>query len=182
LKPPEGSRLLALCDGSKALQKAIKEQWPDVLLQECLVHVERHVLDRLKRSDRAEAMRLFKRLRLAHGSETAEQAYDELHQWLGKRHQGAQQSLTDAKERLLVVHSMELGEELQRSVLSTNAIENVMRNLRAHGHGVKRWRTDGTIVSRWMASGLMWLQRGFHPLRGHQAMPKLNAALAHKEA
>jgi transposase-like protein len=182
LKPPEGSRLLALCDGSKALQKAIKEQWPDVLLQECLVHVERHVLDRLKRSDRAEAMRLFKRLRLAHGSETAEQAYDELHQWLGKRHQGAQQSLTDAKERLLVVHSMELGEEHQRSVLSTNAIENVMRNLRAHGHGVKRWRTDGTIVSRWMASGLMWLQRGFHPLRGHQAMPKLNAALAHKEA
>jgi transposase-like protein len=73
-------------------------------------------------------MRLFKRLRLAHGSEAAQQAYDELHQWLGKRHQGAQQSLTDAKERLLVVHSMELGEEHQRSLLSTNAIENVMRN------------------------------------------------------
>jgi hypothetical protein len=67
---------------------------------------------------------------------------------------GAQQSLTDAKERVFVVHEFELGEELQRALLSTNAIENVMRNLRAHGHGVKRWRTEGAMVSRWMASGL----------------------------
>jgi putative transposase len=180
-QPPAGHRLLALSDGSKALQKAIKEQWPEALLQECLVPVERHVLDRLKRGDRAEAMRLFKRLRLAQGSEAALAADNELHGWLGKRHQGAQQSLTDAKERVFVVHEFELGEELQRALLSTNAIENVMRNLRAHGHGVKRWRTEGAMVSRWMASGLMWLQRGFHPLRGHQSMPKLIAALKHPE-
>jgi transposase-like protein len=48
-KPPAGHRLLALSNGSKALQKVIKEQWPEALLQECLVPVERHVLDRLKR-------------------------------------------------------------------------------------------------------------------------------------
>jgi transposase-like protein len=174
---PKGYRLLVLCDGSRALQKAIKEQWPDVLLQECLVHVERHVLDRLKRTDRAEALRLFRRLRLAQGSTAALAAYTELHKWLGERHAGAQQSLTDVKGRLLVVHALEVGEDLQRSLLSTNAIENVMRNLRAHMHGVKRWRTDGTMVSRWMASGLLWLQKGFHPVRGHQAMPKLIAAL-----
>jgi putative transposase len=180
--PHPGYRLLALCDGSKALHKALKQQWPDLLLQQCLVHVERHVLDRLKRSDRAEGMRLFKRLRLAQGAEGAQEAYAELERYLSKRHQGAQQSLQEAKENLLVVHGMELGEALQRSLLSTNCIENVMRNLRQHGHGVKRWRSEGPMVSRWMASGLMWLERGLHPLRGHQAMSKLMEALKIPEA
>lgn len=175
--PPAGQRLLALSDGSKALHKAIKGQWPETLLQECLVHVERHVLDRLKRGDRAEAMRLFRRLRLAQGQEAAQEAFDELEAWLGTRHQGAQQSLQEARERLLVVHGLEVGEALQRSLLSTNAIENVMRNLRQHGHGVKRWRKEGEMVERWMASGLLWAQRGFHPVRGHQAMSKLREGL-----
>lgn len=176
--PAPGCRLLALCDGSKALQKALKEQWPGkVLLQECLVHVERHILDRLRRCDRSEALRLFKRLRLAHGMDAAVEAYEELRRWLAKRHQGAWQSLGDVKERLLVVHGLELGEDLQRSLLSTNAIENVMRNLRQHMSGVKRWRTEGTMVERWMASGLLWLQKGFHRLRGHRGMGKLLSAL-----
>jgi hypothetical protein len=175
--PVPGHRLLALCDGSKALHKALRGQWPEVLLQQCLVHVERNVLDRLRRSQRAEAMRLFKRLRLAHGIEAAQEAFEELESYLSKKSQGAQQSLQEAKENLLVVHTLEVGEALQRSLLSTNAIENVMRNLRQHGQGVKRWRSDGPMVSRWMASGLLWLERGLHPLRGHQAMPKLMEAL-----
>jgi hypothetical protein len=175
--PVPGHRLLALCDGSKALHKALRGQWPEVLLQQCLVHVERNVLDRLRRSERAEAMRLFKRLRLAQGIEAAQEAFDELESYLSKKSQGAQQSLQEAKENLLVVHEMELGEALQRSLLSTNGIENVMRNLRQHGQGVKRWRSDGPMVSRWMASGLLWLEKGLHPVRGHQAMSKLMEAL-----
>lgn len=179
--PPASQRLLALCDGSKALQKALKTQWPDCLLQECLVHVQRHVCDRLRRTDRAECMRLFERLRVASGAAAAQEAYDDLHKWLGTRHEGAQQSVEDAKERILAVHGMELGEQLQRSLLSTNAIENVMRNLRQQTHGVKRWRDEGPMAERWLASGLRWVGRGLHPLRGHAAMPRLIEALRKPE-
>jgi transposase-like protein len=79
--------------------------------------------------DRAEAMRLFKRLRVAQGAAAAEEAFAELEAYLGKKHQGSQQSLQGAKEHLLIVHGFELAEALQRSLLSTNAIENVMRNV-----------------------------------------------------
>jgi hypothetical protein len=126
--PVAGHRLLGVIDGAAALRKALVGQWPNILLQECLVHVERHLLDRLRRGDRDEAQGLMQRLRVAQGAQAAEEAFEELSRFLGQRHEGAQASLLEAKGRLLTVHGLGLGETLQRSLLSTNAIENVLRN------------------------------------------------------
>ena len=142
------------------------------------MHVERHTLDRLRRSDRDEASGLFQRLRLAQGAQAAEEAFVELHAWIGQRHDGAHASLLAAKERLLAVHQLNLGESLQRSLLSTNAIENTLRNWRQSTHGVNRWRREGDMATRWLASGLLWAQQGFHRVRGHEQMNRLMKALS----
>ena len=176
--PKAKHRLLSIIDGAAALRKALHEQWPNILVQECLVHVERHTLDRLRRSDRDEASGLFQRLRLAQGAQAAEEAFVELHAWIGQRHDGAHASLLAAKERLLAVHQLNLGESLQRSLLSTNAIENTLRNWRQSTHGVNRWRREGDMATRWLASGLLWAQQGFHRVRGHEQMNRLMKALS----
>lgn len=175
--PLAGHRLLAVIDGSKALRKALVCQWPDVLLQECLVHVERHLLDRLRRTDRDEARGLVQRLRVAQGAQAAAEAFDELCRFLGKRHEGAHASLLEAREQLLAVPRLGLGETLQRSLLSTNAIENVLRNWRQSTHGVSRWRREGDMASRWLAGGLLWAERGFRRIKGHEQMGRLMEAL-----
>jgi transposase-like protein len=175
--PVAGHRLLAVIDGAAALRKALVGPWPNILLQECLVHVERHLLDRLRRGDRDEAQGLLQRLRVAQGSQAAGEAFEELSRFLGQRHEGAQASLLEAKGRLLTVHGLGLGETLQRSLLSTNAIENVLRNWRQSSHGVSRWRREGDMASRWLSSGLLWAERGFRRIKGHEQMARLMAAL-----
>jgi hypothetical protein len=73
---------------------------------------------------------------------------------------------------------MQLGESLQRSLLSTNAIENTRRHWRRSTHGVNRWRREGDMATRWLASGLLWAQQGFHRVRGHEQMNRLIKALS----
>ncbi len=73
---------------------------------------------------------------------------------------------------------MRLGESLQRSLLSTNAIENTRRHWRRSTHGVNRWRREGDMATRWLASGLLWAQQGFHRMRGHEQMNRLIKALS----
>jgi putative transposase len=175
--PVAGHRLLALIDGSAALRRALVGQWQNLLLQECLVHVERRLLDRLRRTERDEVRGLVQRLRVAQGAQAAGEAFEELRVFLGARHEGAHASLLEAKERLLAVPGLGLGETLQRSLLSTNAIENVLRNWRQSSHGVSRWRREGDMASRWLAGGLLWAERGFRRIKGHEQMDRLIAAL-----
>lgn len=175
--PVAGHRLLGVIDGSRALRKALVMQWPNLLIQECLVHVERHLLDRLRRTERDEARGLVQRLRVAQGAQAAGEAFEELRVFLGTRHEGAHASLLEARGRLLTVPRLGLGETLQRSLLSTNAIENVLRNWRQSSHGVSRWRREGDMASRWLAGGLLWAERGFRRIKGHEQMGRLMEAL-----
>ncbi len=50
----EDRRLLAILDGADALRKAIKEFWPDAVVQSCLIHKERNLHRYLRKSDHAE--------------------------------------------------------------------------------------------------------------------------------
>lgn len=53
---------------------------------------------------------------------------------------------------------------LNRSLLSTNAIENVMRNYRGQTVKVARWRLETNPISRWTATALLHVELGFHRL------------------
>ena len=60
-------RLLAVLDGSDALKLALKEFFPDAVVQRCLVHKERNLRAKLSKKHWGELARLFKRLRSVQG-------------------------------------------------------------------------------------------------------------------
>ncbi len=175
---PEDSALLVVRDGSKAIAAAVSRCWPQALQQACLVHVERNIADRLRRRDRSESQRLFKRLRQAEGREAGEEAFEDLLAFLADRNAAAALALRERREEILCVHRLCVPATLNISFLNTNMIENVMRNWRQHTHNIKRWNVKTDMIERWTATGLLWAENGFRRIRHHEDLPKLREALA----
>lgn len=173
----EDRRLLVVRDGSEAIKSAVKRLWPEALQQTCLVHLERNIADRLRRRDRSESQRLFRCLRQAEGGEAGEEAFEDLREFLAERNAAAALALNDRKDETLTVHRLNIPATLNVTLLSTNAIENVIRNWREQTNNVKRWNVKGDMLSRWAASGLLWAESGFRRVRHHEDLPKLREAL-----
>jgi transposase-like protein len=76
---------------------------------------------------------------------------------------------------------MGLPEWLERTLATTNPIENLNGSIRRITRNVKRW-DDGTMVLRWVATSLSEAAKGFRKLRGYKGMPKLVAALRTHDA
>ena len=174
----EGRRLLVLRDGSAAIESAVSRRWPDSVRQECLVHAQSNLRDKVRQRDRADVDRLFKSLRQAQGREAGEEAFEELLEFVSERNAAAALALGARRGALLAFHHLEVPATLNITFLSTNLIENVIRNWRAQSGNVKRWNEKADMVSRWMASGLLWAEAGFRKVRHAEDLPALAAALA----
>lgn len=177
LKAPAERRLLVVLDGSLALKNAVLAHYPHVLIQRCLVHKERNLRGYLPRKHWAELARLFKRLRLSQGPDGAKEAVDDIERFLANKNAQARASLEEAGSELLVLHRLNVSNELSISLLSTNCIENVFKNLRRHIGRVSRWRENTTQGDRWMASGLLLAAKGFHRIKGYEKLEELMRAL-----
>ncbi len=173
LKAPEERRLLVVLDGSLALKNAVLAHYPHVLIQRCLVHKERNVRGYLPRQHWAELARLFQRLRLSQGPDAAKEAVDDIERFLANKNAQARASLEEAGSELLVLHRLNVSNELSISLLSTNCIENVFKNLRRHIGRVSRWLENTTQGDRWMASGLLLAAKGFHRIKGYGKLEEL---------
>lgn len=176
-------RILIVLDGSSALEKAVKNHYPDAIIQRCLVHKERNLQAYLSKKQHAELTRLFNRLRKAEGHEAAKEAYQELYDFLERQSSAALTSLQEAGEdQLLALHRLEVPASLNRSLLSTNIIENSILNIRRRMSKVNRWRTASkgdqeTMADRYLASGLLYAESTFRRIAGFGDLPKLKAAL-----
>jgi transposase-like protein len=173
VKANEQRRLLVLRDGSAAIAAAVKRMWPEAVQQECLVHAHSNLRDKLRRRDRADLDLRFKALREAQGVLAGEEAFDELLDFVSERNAAAAIVLRQRRESLLAFPST-----LNITFLSTNLIENVLRNWREATGNIKRWNEKEDMVSRWMASGLLWAEAGFRKVRGHEDLPRLAQALS----
>lgn len=61
---------------------------------------------------------------------------------------------------------------LNVSFLSTNLIENMLRNWREATGNVKRWNEKEDMIPLWMASGLLWAEAGFRRTRHAEDLPR----------
>lgn len=95
------------------------------------------------------------------------------------RHRRCQKpsSLNKWREALLAFHRLDVPSTLNVTFLSANLIENALRNWRATSGNVKRWNEKKDMVSRWMATGLLWAEAGFQKVRHAEDLPKLALAL-----
>lgn len=177
----EGLRLLAVLDGSDALKRSLLEFFPDAVIQRCLVHKERNLRRYLPQKHWLRLSQLFADLRKCEGSEAASEALESLKAFLANKNKAARESLDEPGEELLAFFRLEVASTLNTTFLSTNIIENAIKNLRRHIGRVCRWRDKADQPEHWIASGLQLAQRGFRRVRGHRDLDQLQKALKRPE-
>ena len=160
-----GRGLLVLRDGSAAITGAVRRLWPEAVRQECLVHAQSNLREKLRRRDRADLDLRFKALREAQGALAGEEAFEELVEFVAERNAAAALTLRERSEGLLAFHRLDVPATLNITFLSTNLIENALRNWREATGNVKRWNEKHDMVARWIASGLLWAEAGFRRSR-----------------
>jgi len=170
-------RLYAALDGSDALRLAVKEFFPDSVVQRCLVHKERNIRSKLSKKHWGELARLFKRLREVQGRDAALEAVKELRGFLKGKNAESLKSLEEAGEDLTALQSLDVPNTLHRSLLSTNAIENSFRNTRNKLGRVTRFRAETDQATRWLSFALLEVEKGFRRISGYKELPELIAAL-----
>lgn len=151
-------------------------------MQRCLVHKERNTRGYLSKRHWAELAALFKKLRQGQGEKEAQEAAEAVRAFLKDKNAQARESFEEAGEDLLRLFGLEVPNTLHRTLLSTNCIENVFKNLRRHIGRVCRWHRETDQADRWMASGLKLAETGFRRIAGHADLEELKQALEKSEA
>jgi len=174
--------MLVVIDGSKALAKAVRDTFGNrALIQRCQVHKKRNVLEHLPERLRPANDAILSTAYRCRDPKRALEMLNKLARQLERKHPSAAASLREGLEETLTVLSFGLVDSLERTLATTNPIENINSVLRRTHHNVKRWQ-DGTMVLRWVAIGLQEATKGFRRLKGFEGMPKLVAALRAHDA
>ena len=174
--------MLVVIDGSKALAKAVRDTFGKrALIQRCQVHKKRNVLEHLPERQRSAADATITTAYKCRDPKRALDMLNKLARQLERKHPSAAASLREGVEETLTVLPFGLIDPLERTLVTTNPIENLNSVLRRIHHNVKRWQ-GGTMVLRWVAIGLQEATKGFRRLKGHEGMPKLVAALRAHDA
>jgi putative transposase len=168
---------LFVIDGSKALRKAIRERFGEhALVQRCQEHKRRNVLDQLPKHLHPSVSKVMTDAYQSKSQATAKKRLLQLAGQLEQDHPDAVASLKEGLDETLTIKNMTLMPSLERTLSTTNPIENLNSTIRRVTRRVKRWRA-GNMIKRWVAAGVLEAQRGFRKLRGYKGMPALLEAL-----
>ncbi len=172
----ERARLFVI-DGGKGMRKAIRSVFGEwALVQRCQVHKQRNVLEHLPERQRtwvrAALHRAWSAATVARGRELLRHLAAQLRM----DHPGAATSIEEGLDETLTLIGLGVVGALQRTLCSTNPIENLNGTVRKVSRNVKRWR-GGSMALRWTVSALMGAERKFRRVKGHADMPRLVAAL-----
>lgn len=131
--------LLVVIDGSKALSKAVRDVFGKrALIQRCQVHKKRNVLEHLPERERDSIGAAISSAYRCRDPERALQLLTDLARRLERKHPGAAASLREGLEETLTVLYFGLSDALQRTLATTNPIENVNSTARRVSRNVKR--------------------------------------------
>lgn len=175
------SRLFVL-DGSKALRRAVGDVFGKrALVQRCQVHKRRNILEHLPEDKQTSIGKILSEAFKAASTKTAKGRLAALASRLAPEYPSAAASIREGLDELFTVKELGLPEELERSLSTTNAIENVNNGIRNITRRVKRWR-GGSMILRWLGTALHELQEHFHRIKGFRGMNILIAALEARDA
>jgi len=167
---PQG-RLLAILDGSAALRKAVLELWPTAVIQHWR-HSQGTQFAPLSAPGRPRGMFApVPTAALAQGAVAGREALDELRRFLKPRNAAAAWPAWTRREDLIALHRLNAPATLQTSLLSTNLIENAIRNYRRQTDRVTRWRAHTDQVERWTATACSGSRRASQNQRPRRVAP-----------
>jgi transposase-like protein len=169
-------RHLFVIDGGKALRKAIRVVFKHALVQRCQEHKRRNILGYLPKSMHPSVNSALRDAFRSTSRVTAKKRLVQLAAGLNDDCPEAADSIREGLDELITLKDMKLPLWLERTLSTTNPIENLNGNIRRITRNVKRWR-DGAMVRRWIGASVLEAARGFRRLRGHKGMTLLLAAL-----
>ena len=174
---PTDRTLLFVIDGAPGLRRAITDVFGSLgVVQRCQVHKLRNVLGHLP--ERLHSS-VGKALRDAWDLESADRAARVLKRLAGsleRDHPGAAASIREGLDEALTVQRLGLTGALERTLRTTNIIENLMGSVEGYTRRVKRWR-GGQMIQRWVASALVEAEPRFRRVRGYRDLRYLVGAL-----
>jgi len=177
-----GQRFLAVIDGSKALAKALRLAFGKrVLIQRCQVHKRRNVTEQLPDAMRASVDASMRQAYTSSNPVRAKQLLQGLARSLRSDNPGASSSLTEGLDETLTVKRFGLPTWLERTLSTTNAVENLIGSARVLGNRVKRWR-DGMMILRWTTAAVIDAETRFHRVRDHKGLKLLAQKLRHDDS
>lgn len=178
---PVDRALLIVIDGGKGLRKAVRDVFAQYeVVQRCQVHKTRNVLDQLPDAKKPSVRAALQEAYNAESYETALKLLKNLARVLQKEHPSAASSLREGLEETLTVKRLGLTGALEKSLRTTNPIENLNSGIRRISKRVKRWRGGGMVL-RWAAASALDAEKRFRRLKGYKAMPFLLAALRNRD-
>ena len=174
--------MLFVIDGSGALRKAIRTIFGErARIQRCQVHKRKNVIDHLPDELHPSVGKAMRDAYRSPSADAAKKRLRALANQLEPDHPCAAASLREGLADTLTVKAFKLTSSLERTLSTTNAIENLNGGIRRVTRRVKRWR-DGKMVLRWTAAAMLEHAKGFRRLRGHKGMSTLVAALRRNDA
>ena len=174
---PTDRAMLFVVDGAQALRRAISDRYGALgVVQRCQFHKYRNVLGHLPERLHASVGQA---LRTAWGLQSAKRAKRALERLAGsleEEYPGAAASIREGLDETLTVLRLGLTGPLQRTLRTTNIIENLNGGVERYTRNVKRWR-GGQMIQRWVASALLEAEQHFRRIRGYRDMRHLVRAL-----
>jgi len=172
---------LFIIDGSKALRKAIRVIFGSRgIVQRCQEHKIRNVLGHLPKSLHPSVNKTMRDAYRGGSKQTARKRLLNLVTQLEGDHPDAAESLREGLDETITLKDWKLQTSLERTLSTTNSIENLNGSIRWVSRNVKRWR-DGSMIRRWVAAGIFEARRTFRRLRGHAGISALTQALRSPE-
>ena len=165
--------MLFVIDGGKALRRAIRMVFGKrALVQRCQIHKMRNVTGHLPKEMHRTTRQAMREAYASASFKTAKRRLKQLAGSLADDHPGAEASLLEGLEETLTIKYFKLSKMLERSLASTNIIENLNGSVRRVTRRAKNW-TSGVMALRWVASAVIDAEKKCRRLRGHKGMPGL---------
>jgi len=114
--------VLAVLDGAKALVKGVRQVFDQPLIQRCIVHKLRNVLDYLPEGERSWVEAVLHRAWREPDADKAERDLKALAARLDKRHPGAAASVREGLAETLMVTRLGVPDKLARTLRTTNPV------------------------------------------------------------
>jgi len=172
--------ILVLIDGATGLKKAVKETFGKyALIQRCTWHKRENVVAYLPKEQQEHYRGKLQRAYSEPDHETAKRKLYEIRIELEKINRSAANSLDEGLTETLTLHSLGLVEQLGKSLLTTNIIENLNSQLGGYIKKVKNW-SSSNMRARWMAASLVQIETRMRRINNYEKLNLLRTAIKSK--
>lgn len=170
-------RVLWVTDGGAGIIKALKDRYGKTLIhQRCTIHKDRNIQRHLPKRYRTEAHHLFTTALEQNRYRDAKKMLEDFEGWLREINESAADSLLEAIEEVLTLHTLKVPALLRKTVHSTNPIESMFSMVRDCESNIKRYR-NSKMRQRWLAAVLLHCEQRFKRVKGHASIAAVVAAI-----